>query len=98
MSGPYATYGRPGVNHSVAYTGTAAKTTSPISDNIFLVRVVLTTAGFIKVGPSAGLAATTSDMYLPAGVPEYFAVRAGEHISAIQSASNGTMYITEMTH
>lgn len=98
MSGPYATYGRPGVSHSVAYTATAAKTTAPISNNIFLVRVVLTTAGFIKIGPNAGLTATSSDMYLPGDVPEYFAVRAGEHISAIRLSASGTMYITEMTH
>jgi hypothetical protein len=82
----------------VAFTATAAKTTSPISDYVFLVRVVLTTDGFIRIGPNSGLAATTSDMYLPAGVPEYFAVHPNEHISAIRLSSSGTMYVTEMTH
>ncbi|MDP1702589.1 MAG: hypothetical protein Q8L53_16755 [Aestuariivirga sp.] len=98
MSGPYATYGRPGVSQSVAFTGTHGRIANAISPNIFLVRVVLTTAGHISIGHQGNLAATTADMYMPAGVPEYFAIRPGEKISAIRSADNGTMHVTEITN
>ena len=98
MSGPYQTYGRPGVSQNVAYTGTHGRIANAISDHIFLVRVVLTTSGHIKIGNEGNLAATTSDIYMPAGIPEYFAVRPGEKISAIRETSSGTMHVTEITN
>ena len=91
----YRTHGRPGTSQNVAYTGTAGRIANAISNDVFLVRVVLTTAGHIAIGlPS--VVATTSDMYMPAGVPEYFAVRPGEKISAVRETSSGTMHVTEI--
>lgn len=96
MSGPYATYGRPMTSQNVAYTVTAGTITNAISAHIFLVRVVTTTAAHIAIGVSP--TATTSDMYMPAGISEYFRINPGEKVSAIQSAAAGTLHVTEITH
>ena len=85
----------PGTTQNVAYTGTAGTITNAVGSETQVIRVVLTSAGFVAIGASP--TATTSDMYMPAGVPEYFIVRPGQKVSAVQSASGGTLYVTEMT-
>ncbi|MFK5283297.1 hypothetical protein ACI3PL_27365, partial [Lacticaseibacillus paracasei] len=78
---------------SVAYTGTAGTIATAISDGVFKVRVVLTTAGYVKVDKSP--TATTSDVYMAADAPEYFTCRPGMKVSAIQLSSAGTLHVTE---
>lgn len=86
---------RPGTHQKVAYTGTAGVTTNGVSAQIKTIRVVLTTAGYIKIG--AAPTATTSDVYMPANWPEYFTVSPGQKVSAIQDAAGGNLHVTEMT-
>lgn len=85
---------RPDASQNVAYTGTHGVITNGFGSQTRCVKVTLTTAGFIAFGTAP--AATTSDMYMPAGVPDYYRVNPGEKVSAVQSASGGTMYVTEM--
>jgi hypothetical protein len=87
--------GYPLTTQSVAYTGTAGTITNAVSAYINLVRVLVTTAAFIKIDNSP--TATTSDVFLPANTPEYFTIKPGQKVSAIQSAAGGTLYVTEMT-
>jgi hypothetical protein len=63
------------------------------------VRIVATAACWVAFGtaPIAVLRAANS-MYLPAGLPEYFWVQAGEQIAVIQDAAAGFLYITELTN
>lgn len=98
MSGPYATYARPSTSQSVAYTATAGVISNAFGAHTKLVRVILTTAGYIKFDHQSNLAATTSDLYMSAGIPEYFSVNPGEKVSAIRESASGTLYVTEMTH
>lgn len=86
---------RPGASQSVAYTGTAGTVSNGFGTGVNTVRVVLSTAGFISFGTAP--VATTSDMYMPANVPEYFVVTPGQKVSGIQSAAGGTLYVTEMS-
>lgn len=91
--------GRLGRHQSVAYTGTAGTVTNAFGDSIMKVRVVTTSAAFIKIGPSADLATTpaaATDVYMPADSPEYFSTMKGEKISAIQVSSGGTVHVTEI--
>lgn len=91
-----ATAHRPLTHQSVAFTGTAGTISSVFGTNFNgVVRVVATTACYIKIGVSP--TATSSDVYLPAGLPEYFKARPGEKVSAIQVSSGGTLHVTEMT-
>lgn len=92
MSIPY----KPGATQVVAYTGTAGTITNATGAGIQVIRVVLTTAGHIAI-TTAGTAATTSDIYMPAGIPEYFVVPASVKVSAIQVASGGNLHVTEMS-
>jgi hypothetical protein len=84
---------RPGTHQKVAYTGTAGTVTNGVSAGVNVVRVVLTTAGYIAIGATA----TTSDIYMPADKPEYFVVTPGQKVSAIQASAGGDLHVTEMT-
>lgn len=86
--------GRLGTHQSVSYTGTAGTITSAASTGTHRVRVVVTTAAFVLIGKDP--TATASDVYVPADVPHYFTISPGEKVSAIQSASGGTLHVTEI--
>lgn len=80
-------------------TGAAsAASASAVSEGVNVVRLLaVANPCFVKFGPS-GDAATTSDMFLAVStVPEYFSIRSGDFIHAIQSGGAGTLRITEMT-
>jgi hypothetical protein len=85
---------RLGTHQSVAYTGTAGTIANGFDTGTWAVRVVCTTAAFVKIGSSP--TATTGDVYLPADKPEIFIVNPGEKASAIQVASGGTLHVTEL--
>ena len=82
----------PATHQSVAYTGTAGTIANAISGVV--VRVLCTTNAFVKIGTSP--TATTADMLVMANTAEYFRARAGDKVSAIQSAAGGTLHVTEM--
>lgn len=87
-----------GTTQTVAYTGTAGVSGTAFGatkGQTFRIRVVSTTDCFVKMGASP--TATTSDMPLFAKVPEIFACRPGEKISAVQSSSGGNLFVTELS-
>lgn len=86
---------RPGATQTKAYTGTAGTIDNAIGEGINVIRVWLSTAGYIAIGSSP--TATTSDIPMPANTPEYFIVPPGSKVSAIQASSGGTLHVTEMT-
>lgn len=83
-----------GTHQSVAYTGTAGTISTAITSGVQKVRVVVTTAAYVKIGTSP--TATTSDVYMAADAPEYFTVKEGQKVSAIQVSSGGTLHVTEI--
>lgn len=87
--------GRLGTHQSKAYTGTAGTIDNAVGDGTFKVRVVVTSAAYIKVDKSP--TATSADVYLPADTPEYFTITPGMKVSAIQVASGGTLHVTEIS-
>lgn len=90
----YLGHGRLGTHQSVPYTGTAGTITDAVATGTLKVRVVVTTAAFIKIDNNP--TATSSDVYLPADSPEYFTIAAGQKVSAIQVSSGGTLHVTEI--
>ena len=91
IGGPY----RLGVHQKVAFTGTAGTTTA-ISSGVNVIRVCATSAGYIKLS-TAGTAATVSDIFMPAGIVEYFIVDPGTRVSAIQDTAGGNIHVTELS-
>lgn len=87
--------GRIGPTQNVAFTGTAATITNGISAGVYKIRVWCTTDAFVKVDSSP--TATTGDMPISAGSPEYFSCTPGQKVSAIQQSASGTLYVTEMS-
>lgn len=76
---------------ALAVTGASAQTAALTA---VLVRVVATVACHIAVG--ANPTATTSNLYLPVGTPEYFLIDSGQKIAAIKAASaaDGQLFIS----
>lgn len=85
-------FGRPGTTQTVAYTGTAGTVTNGAGAQVSIVRVVASSDAFISFSGDA----TTSDVFMAAGIPEYFVVTPGQKVSAIQSSAGGNLYVTEM--
>jgi len=86
--------GRLGTHQSAAYTGTAGTITNAFGSGTYKVRVVVTSAAYVKVGSSP--TATTADVYVPADAVEYFTAYPGEKVSAVQVSAGGTLHVTEI--
>ena len=56
---------------------------------------MVTSAAYIKIGKD--VTATTADFYMAADSPEYFSVRPGEKVSAVQVSGSGTLHVTEIS-
>jgi hypothetical protein len=83
---------RPVTHQNVAYTTTAGTITNAVASRV--VRVVCTTAAYVRIGLNP--TADTSDMYMAAEVAEYFRIEPGHKVSARQVAAGGTLHVTEM--
>ena len=90
----YNATGRLSTHQSIAYTSAAGTISSAVGAHTFGVRVVATTAAYIKISQSP--TATTSDVYLPADKPENFVITPGEKVSAVRVTSSGTLHVTEI--
>lgn len=84
---------RPTTTVVVAYDGSVASAVVPV--NIFCVRLIATSDCFVKIGNNPTAAVT--DMFLKAGIPEYFTVANPDKIAAIKLADAGNLNITYMT-
>ena len=92
---------RPGRGLQVPYT--ASSNTSPaISSSVRVVTLFATTDCFIETGASSVAATTTTSHFLPASVPYDISLGAetdpsenDKYVAVIQSASGGTLYISE---
>jgi hypothetical protein len=87
--------GRLGTHQNVAYTGTAGTIANAITTGTQKVRVIVTSAAYIKIDNSP--TATTSDVYMAADSAEYFTITAGQKVSAVQVTSGGTLHVTEIS-
>ncbi len=79
MAHQYIGTGYLGANQVKAYT-TTATIDNAVGAGVYKVRVVVTSAAYIKIGKDA--TATTSDVYMPADSPEYFTIRPGEKVAS----------------
>ena len=84
---------RLGTHQTAAYTSAANAITNAFATGTQVVRVVPTTAAFVKIGNSP--TATTSDVFMKAGEAEFFVVTPGMKASAIRVTTNGTLHVTE---
>ena len=85
---------RLGTHQIAAYTSVAASITNAIGTGTQVVRVVPTTAAFIKIGNTPTAAATNS-VYMKGGESEYFVVTPGMKVSAVRVTTNGNVHVTE---
>jgi hypothetical protein len=90
----YIGTGRLGTHQSAAYTTTAGTITNAVGAQTYKVRIVCTTDAFVKVGDAP--TATTSDPHFPANSVEYVTITPGQKVSAIRSAADGSVHVTEV--
>lgn len=90
----YVGTGRLGSHQSAAYTTAAGTISTAIGLGVQKVRVVTTSAAYIKISESP--TATSSDVYMPADAPEYFTVNPGQKVSAIRVSADGTLHVTSI--
>jgi hypothetical protein len=85
----------PGTSQKVSYTDSSAASSNAFAAGTSIVRVVSTTACFIKFAASP--TAATTDTFLPANTPEYFGVPEGQSykVAAIRLTESGDLYVTE---
>jgi hypothetical protein len=87
--------GYPSTTQTISVGATSAATTNPVSSYINVVRLISTTNCHVVIAKAP--TATASSMYLAANREEYFVIKPGEKVAAIQDTAAGTLYVTEMT-
>lgn len=93
MAQQYIGTARLGTHQSASYNATAGTIATAIGSGIHRVRVYVTSAAYIKIGKD--VTATTSDTPMAADAPEYFTIKQGEKVSAVQVSGAGTLHVTE---
>jgi hypothetical protein len=81
-----------GTSQTVAFTATSAQSTA-VGTSTRIVRLVATQPCFFAIGTNP--TATTSGVYLPAGVVQYVSITGGHKVAAIQASAGGSLYVTE---
>jgi hypothetical protein len=79
-------------SQNVTVSGASAQS-APFIQGARLVRLVSTTDCYVAFGTNPTAVATS--VLLPAGQPEYFAVKPGWRVAAIQATAGGTLNIAE---
>ena len=81
----------------VLTVGLSSVASSALSKNTIIVRLVSTADCFVKIS-TGNPTATAGDLFMPAGIPEYFAVNGWEtvKVATLQSSAGGSLYVTEM--
>ncbi len=90
---------RPGASQSVSVTATSARTATAFNSDTRVIGIYATVPMFVRLGDNT-VTATTSDHYLPADTYMDISIsnnanQSYAYIAAIQSSSNGTLYISE---
>lgn len=82
---------------NVAYTATAGTIANALQTSTNAVRITVTTDAFVEFVSGSDVAAAATGFFVKANTPTIAARPANKtKVSAIQSASGGSLYITEL--
>ena len=86
--------------HRLSIDGTSRVITSSLMAYTEIVRLVCSVSCYVQFGvsgttPVAFAGGTTSSIFLPANVPEYFKAPANGKIAVIRSSGDGTLSVQE---
>jgi hypothetical protein len=97
-SQPSSRLGRSIVTQIATAQTNATQFTTPFAAQTYQVRIASTLALWVTIGSTAVVTANSASAYIPANVPEYFAVTSGQVLNFIStSTSTGYVVWTEMT-
>ena len=74
---------------------TSVATTNAVGAHTQVVMISAVNAVYVKFDGTP--TATTSDMIVQAGHPQFFAIKPGQKVAVLQVSSGGVVSITEMT-
>jgi hypothetical protein len=83
----------PGTAQTVAISGSSTQSAA-MGQYTSAVRLCATVDCYVAFGTNP--TATSSSLYLPANVPEYFAVRESCEVAVLQVSTGGTLSVVEM--
>lgn len=90
----------PNIIQNISFTNAdSTATANNLNGNTVVIRVMTTADAYIAIGPAASVTASSSSVYLPAFLPEYFRVdqNAGLKVAARGVFGSGTLNVVEMT-
>jgi non-ribosomal peptide synthetase component E (peptide arylation enzyme) len=94
----YQNHYKPDANQKVTIGAASAAIANAVGNYIQVVRIVSSVDSYVKIGKSGEEpVATSNDMFVKAGVPEYFSIAPGAKVAFLQVSGGGTGYVTEMT-
>lgn len=82
----------PGISQQLSISGSSQQSAA-FSATPNLVRLFATKDCYIEIGTNP--TATSSSMFLPGGIVEYFGLFSGYKLAVLQASSSGTLYVTE---
>ncbi len=81
-----------GSSQKITTSGTSQQASS-FAAKTSILRLFSTTDCYIAVGDNP--TASSSSLFLPGGIVEYFGISSGQKLAAIQSSGAGVLYISE---
>lgn len=82
----------PSAPQKVTITSSSTQS-SAFSANVSVIRIFPTSNCYVKFGSNP--TATTSDIYCPGGILQFFGVIPGEKVAVIQDTASGTLHVVE---
>lgn len=80
---------------TIALGAASAAIADPTTAGVTVVRIISTEPAYIEIGPDP--TATTASAYLAANEAEHFTVHPSEKVAALEAATGGIVYVTEMS-
>lgn len=93
---PDSTLRYSGVSDVVAYAGSSVQSVV-VPDYMYEARVVCTSNAWINIGANPAAAAADNNLYMPAGLVEYYHLSPGQKIAVIQDSASGNLCVGFMT-
>jgi len=85
----------PGVSQVLTVGASSVQSALP-QPGVTIIRLFSTVDAWVAFGSNpTAVAEGPSSMFLPAGIVEYFEIRADEKLAVIRSISSGKLYLTE---
>ena len=87
----------PGLSQTIAFGASSTPASNPITQGCTVIRLFATQNCFVRIEANSGVTATSSDIYVPGGIFQYYGIKkdAIYYIAAIRDTASGSLKILE---